>query len=213
MRSVSKGPPKQPKDQRHYAAMPWQDVPAFINGMTDTLHATETVLAAIEFTILTAGRSGEVRLMTWGEVDLENAIWAIPGERMKAGKPHRVPLSDRAVTLLSQRDRGKPTDLIFKGRKPGRPLSDMSLTMPLRRAELGVTIHGFRSSFRDWCGDGNSTTREVAEACLAHAVQNKTEAAYARSDYFDKRRHVMDRWADFCAGEANVVALEREVAS
>ena len=200
MRSVSKGLPKQPKGQKHFAAMPWQDVPGFITNMPDVIKATDVVLDALEFTILTAARSGEVRGLTWGEVDLDAARWTIPPERMKAGVEHRVPLPKRAIEILKKIGAGDNHVLVFEGRKSGRPLSDMSLTMPLRRAGLGVTVHGFRSTFRDWCGETTNTPREVAERCLAHSVKDATERAYARSDYFEKRRDVMNQWAAFCTG-------------
>jgi len=215
MRSVSRGLPKQPKSQKHFAAMPWQEVPTFVTTMPEMIKASETVLKALEFTILTAARSGEVRLATWGEVDLGKATWTIPAGRMKAGVEHRVPLSGRAFEILQRVGVSDEDALIFGGRKSGRPLSDMSLTMPLRRAELGITVHGFRSAFRDWCGEATNTPREIAERCLAHAVADKTEAAYARSDYFEKRREVMERWAAFCAGGStdNVVAFDQGAAS
>ncbi|MBT4770617.1 MAG: integrase arm-type DNA-binding domain-containing protein [Rhodospirillaceae bacterium] len=215
MRSVSKGLPKQPKVQKHFPAMPWQDVSDFVTNMSDAIKATDTVLRAIEFTILTAARSGEVRLATWGEIDLDKATWTIPAERMKAGVEHRVPLSDRAVEILQEIGVGDKDILIFKGRKAGRPLSDMSLTMPLRRANLGITVHGFRSAFRDWCAEATNTPREVAESCLAHTVKDATERAYARTDYFDKRRVVMNQWGAYCSGVTidNVVTLGKGTAS
>jgi len=178
--------------------MPWQDVPNFISNMSSVIKATDTVMATLEFTILTAARSGEVRGMTWGEVDLEAAVWTVPAERMKAEVEHRVPLPDRAVEILHGIGEGEVDDLIFTGRKKGNPLSDMTLTMPLRRAELGVTVHGFRSSFRDWCNEATNTPRAIAERCLAHAIEGKTEAAYSRTDFLEKRRNVMQLWADFC---------------
>ncbi len=204
LRSVSRGLPKQPKIKGHFAAMPWQDVPNFITTMDDTLNATEPVLLAIEFLILTAARSGEVRGAVWSEFNLEDQIWLIPAERMKGGRAHRVPLSDRAVEILGRMDSFRRTAeaeaYVFEGQKQGRPLSDMTLTMPIRRANLPITIHGFRSAFRDWCAEATSTPREVAEACLAHVVRNAVEAAYARTDHLDKRRVVMDAWAAYCAG-------------
>ena len=215
MRSVSKGLPKQSKVRNHFAALPWQKVPAFITDMPDTIKASDTVLKAIEFTILTAARSGEVRLATWAEIDLDTATWTIPAERMKAGVEHRVPLSDRAIEILKETGVGDKDALIFEGRKAGRPLSDMSLTTPLRRAGIGITVHGFRSTFRDWCAEATNTPREVAEKCLAHAVKNATEGAYARTDYFEKRQHVMSLWAAYCAGGTtdNIVALDQGAAS
>jgi len=215
MRSVSKGLPKQPKVRNHFAALPWREVPAFITNMPDGIKASDTVLKAIEFTILTAARSGEVRLATWGEINLDKATWKIPSERMKAGVEHRVPLSDRAIEILNEIGIDEKDALIFKGRKPGHPLSDMSLTMPLRRANLGITVHGFRSAFRDWCGEATNTPREIAESCLAHAVKDATERAYARTDYFEKRRVVMKQWAAYCSAGApdNVVILDKATAS
>lgn len=215
MRSVSKGLPKQPKKRNHFPALPWQDVPAFIANMSDTLGANKTVMAALEFIILTASRSGETRLATWGEIDFDAATWTIPENRMKAGVEHRVPLSGRAIEILNDIGVGENSALLFEGLKRGRPLSDMSLTMPLRRAELGITVHGFRSSFRDWCGEATNTPNSVAEACLAHTVKNKVEAAYARSDYFEKRRDVMNLWAAYCTGGRtdNVVAFDKGTAS
>jgi integrase len=198
MRSVSKGLPKQQKVQKHFAAMPWREVPSFLAEMADCIKATDVVMSAIEFTILTAARSGEVRGATWGEIDFDAAVWTVPGERMKAGVEHRVPLSNRAIEILQKYRPDNEDGLIFVGRKNGQPLSDMSLSTPLRRANMNITVHGFRSSFRDWCGEATNTPREVAERCLAHAVSDKTEAAYARSDYFEKRREVMNLWAAFC---------------
>jgi integrase len=204
IRSISRGLPKQPKIKGHFAAMPWQEVPSFIINMGDTLNATQPVLLAIEFLILTAARSGEVRGATWSEFDLETKTWLIPAERMKGGRAHRVPLSGRAMEILDRMGAFSRTTgaeaYVFEGQKQGRPLSDMTLTMPIRRAELAITVHGFRSAFRDWCAEATSTPREVAEACLAHVVKNAVEAAYARTDHLDRRRVVMDAWAAYCAG-------------
>lgn len=204
VRAISKGLPKQPKMKGHHAALPWQDVPDFVQCMPEKLTAGEIVLLAIEFTVLTACRSGEVRGAKWNEIDHDARLWTIPANRMKAGKVHRVPLPDRCMAILSRmaelRRSRKNDGLIFEGAKPGRPLSDMSLTMPLRRAGIDATLHGFRSSFRDWCAEATDTPREIAEACLAHAVKNKVEAAYARTDYLERRRGVMKRWAFFVRG-------------
>ena len=204
LRSISRGLPKQSKVREHFAAMPWREVPDFITNMEDTLKASETIRLAIEFLILTAARSGEVRGATWSEFDLEKRAWLIPAERMKSGRKHRIPLSVRAIEILKKmnsfRRTGEPDALVFEGQKLGRPLSDMSLTMPIRRAELPITVHGFRSGFRDWCAEATQTPREIAEACLAHVVRDAAEAAYARTDHFEKRRGVMDVWATFCTG-------------
>ena len=134
---------------------------------------------------------------------------------MKGGKEHSVPLSGRAVDILNRMDTFRSTPgteaYVFEGQKQGRPLSDMTLTMPIRRAGLPITVHGFRSAFRDWCAEATATPREVAEACLAHVVRNAVEAAYARTDHLDKRRIVMDDWAAYCAGtspSSNVVPIQ-----
>ena len=214
MRSVSKGLPKQQKTSEHFAAMDWREVPAFISNIGDSLKTGETVRLALEFLILTAARSGEVRGATWQEFDIGKAAWTIPAERMKGQKLHRVPLPGRAIQILARMKELRRHDSIethvFEGTKPGKPLSDMSLTMPLRRAGLTVTVHGFRSAFRDWAGEATNTPRDVAEACLAHAFKSKVEAAYNRSDYFDKRRKVMESWAIYVGnGNGEVVPMSR----
>ena len=217
LRAVSRGLPKQPKKNSHFAAMHWQDLPAFRTNMEETLKAGEAVRLAIEFLILTAARSGEVRGARWSEFDLEEKTWSIPAERMKAGEAHRIPLSDRAVEILRRMLELRRTDsaeaFVFEGQKPGRPLSDMTLSMPMRRAKLGITVHGFRSAFRDWAAERTSFPRELAEKALAHAVRNKVEAAYQRGDLFDKRRELMDAWALYCESAAsansNVTTIHR----
>lgn len=181
--------------------MPWREVPEFVSNIDGRIKVTETTRLALEFLILTAARSGEVRNMVWAEVDLEERMWTIPAARMKASKTHRVPLCNRAIEILQRMGQLKQSDLVFEGAKPGRPLSDMSLTMPLRRAGLRVTVHGFRSSFRDWAAEATDTPREVAEAALAHVLSNKAEAAYARTDYYEKRRKLMNQWGGFIAGD------------
>ena len=214
LRSISRGLPKQPKGKVHLPAMAWANVPDFIANMSDTLQAGENVRLAIEFLILTAARSGEVRGARWSEIDIETRTWSISADRMKAGRAHRVPLSDRAIAILGHmatvRRTSDPDSFVFEGQKIGRPLSDMTLTMPIRRAKLPITIHGFRSAFRDWCAEATNTPREVAEACLAHVVRNAVEAAYARTDHFEQRRGVMDAWQVHCANTAhdtNVVSI------
>ena len=202
LRAITRGLPKQPKNKTHFEAMHWQDVPAFIDGMETTLKAGETVRLALEFLVLTAAHSGEVRGARWSEFDLEEKTWSIPSERMKAGEAHRIPLSDRAVEILRRTSELRRTDdpdaMVFEGQRRRRPLSDMTLTMPIRRAKLGITVHGFRSAFRDWAAERTSFPRELAEKALAHAVRNKVEAAYQRGDLFDKRRQLMDAWALYC---------------
>ncbi len=204
MRAASRGLPKQPKKDQHFAAMEWAKVPAFLTDLRQTKHAGEVVRLAIEFTILTAARSGEVRGATWAEIDTEAKEWRIPAARMKASRAHTVPLTDRAIEILKRmaelRTSEKAEALVFPGGKRDRPLSDMALTMALRRMGAGVTVHGFRSSFRDWAAESTNFAREVCEAALAHALESRVEAAYRRSDLLEKRRALMTAWAGYCAG-------------
>ena len=153
---------------------------------------------ALEFAILTAARSGEVRGAEWSEMDLEQAVWTVPADRMKAGKEHRVPLSPAAVSLLKKQPRMEGTDLVFPSRTLGK-LSDMTLTAVLRRMKVEAVPHGFRSTFRDWASERTSYPRDVAEMALAHAIGDKVEAAYRRGDLFDKRLKMMRDWANFLA--------------
>jgi integrase len=134
----------------------------------------------------------------WHEFDLSRGIWIVPKERMKAGREHRVPLSSRAKEILARMSEIKISDLVFPGQKQDRPLSTMALEMVMRRMKVDATVHGFRSAFRDWAAEQTSVPREVAEAALAHALENKVEAAYRRSDLFEKRRVLMEQWAGHC---------------
>ena len=178
---------------KHHRALPYAELPA----LWPRLVAAEGMGAlALRFTILTAGRSGEVRGARWSEID--GSAWSIPAERMKASRAHAVPLSSAALDILGQ-VRGFDRDLVFPSTRAGRPLSDMTLAAVLKRLEVGVTVHGFRSSFRDWCEE-TGVRRSVAEAALAHAVADRTEAAYRRTTLFDERRPVMDAWATFVTG-------------
>lgn len=184
----------------HHAAMPYTDVPAFVLRLR---RLEGTSARALELLILCASRSGEVLNAKWSEVDLEKRVWQVPPERMKAGRVHRVPLSKRALELLQEMHQRRISDYVFPGQKEGRPLSTMALEMQLRRMKAtGVTVHGFRSSFRDWAGEETEHAREVAEAALAHVVGDATERAYRRSDALEKRRALMQHWADFVTSQA-----------
>ena len=152
---------------------------------------------ALKFAIITAARSGEVRGASWAEVDLDKAVWTIPEHRMKAGREHRIPLSETAVQFLRALPRIEGSELLFPNTK-GTVLSDMTLTAVLRRMGCPVTAHGFRSTFRDWAGETTAYPREVIEHALAHQLKDKAEAAYARGTLFDKRRCLMADWAQFC---------------
>jgi len=177
----------------HHASLPWQDAPALMARLRgcDGLAAR-----ALEFLILTAARSGEVRLARWGEIS--DGVWTVPADRMKAGREHRVPLSEPALALLASLPR--MGDYIFPGVRYGKPLSDMSLTAVLRRMDRhDITVHGFRSTFRMWAAEATAYPREVCEHALAHSLPDKVEAAYQRSDLFVKRTSLMREWADFCS--------------
>lgn len=184
--------PSKVQKVEHHRAMPVEEMPQFMQNLR-----TRTGIAAraLEFLILTAARSGEVRGATWSELDLDKAIWTIPAERMKAGAEHRVPLSNAALQLLSNAPRLADSDLVFPGTK-GQPLSDMSITAVMRRMKLDVVPHGFRSTFRDWAGEKTNYPRELAEQALAHTLTNKVEAAYRRGDALEKRRQMMNEWAN-----------------
>lgn len=216
MKSVSAGLPRQPKKDAHFEALDWREVPEFLERLRAS-DATGPVKAAFEYLTLTACRSGEVRGARWSEIDLDRRLWCVPAERMKAGRAHTVPLSDRAVEIL-QTARGwrlsdDPAALVFPGARRGKPLSDMTLTMLLRRLDINATAHGFRSSFRDWAAEATNMPREIAELCLAHTVGSAVERAYARSDLLEKRRALMDLWGRYCCGErGNVVPLSRPAA-
>ena len=193
----------------HHAALAWRDVGAF---MKDLRARPAPAARALEFAILTAARGGEVRGATWGEVDLAGAVWNVPGERMKAGRDHRVPLSDDALAVLKSalaqhvEITGKPPArdaLIFEGGRRGRPLSENAFMMLLARMDRAdITSHGFRSTFRDWAAEATAYPREVCESALAHTNKDKVEAAYMRGDLFEKRRRLMDDWAAFCSQPA-----------
>jgi len=196
MRSLNRALPRQPKKDGHFAAMPYEDVPAFIQHLRKRSSVTRL---ALEFLILTAARSGEVRGAKWSEINLETKLWTVPADRMKVGKKHTVPLTAAAINVL---EKARPyyaecSDLVFPGRNVLRPLSDMTLLKVMRCAQLPYTVHGFRSAFRDWAAEQSSFPGEVAEAALAHTVANRVEAAYRRTDYLDKRKLLMKDWADF----------------
>lgn len=192
--------PIQRKSLRgHHEAMPFPAVPAFVADLRKR-HANAAL--ALEFTILTAARTGETLGARWSEFDLAENVWTIPANRMKAGRIHRVPLVGRVLDILGEMKKVRRSEdlgeYIFPGTKPGRPLSGMAMEMLLRRMNRDdATVHGFRSSFRDWCGECTPFPSEIAEAALAHVVGNKVEQAYRRGDALDKRRKLMEAWAGF----------------
>ncbi len=182
---------------KHHAALPYQKMGSF---MMELREREGLGAKALEFAILTAARSGEIRGATWDEVDLTGRLWVIPAERMKMEKEHRVPLSDAAVKLLKALPRVDDGVLVFPSSKVGRPISDMTLTAVLRRMDrVNVTVHGFRSTFRDWAAEATNYPSEMAEMALAHAIGDKVEAAYRRGDMLAKRFRMMNDWARYCA--------------
>ena len=181
----------------HHTALDYGHIGAF---MVELRRQFSMGARALEFAIITAARSGEVRGANWAEIDLDRAVWTIAEQRMKAGREHRIPLSDSALSMLRAMPRIKDCELVFPNTK-GTALSDMTLTAVLRRMGCPVTAHGFRSTFRDWAGETTAYPREVIEHALAHQLKDKAEAAYARGTLFDKRRSLMADWAQFCDTE------------
>ena len=203
----------QKKTSKHFAALPWKEAGAFMEDLADQ---NGMGALALRFAILCGSRSGEVRGATWKEIGKDNEtgldVWTIPAARMKAGKEHRVPLSDAALAVLQEMAEvgTDPDALIFPGIKAGKPLSDMSLTAVLRRMDRGdLTAHGFRSTFRDWAGETGHPS-DIAEAALAHTLGGKVQRAYQRGDLLARRKHLMAAWAAHCGRPAggNVVALD-----
>lgn len=206
---ITKVLPKQRREQQHHAALPYREVSAFLHTLR-AIDGSASVPLAFEFLILTATRTIEVLRATWPEIDLEAKTWTIPGARMKSGREHRVPLAPRAVKILKDAKAlsdGGP--YIFPGRSPKHPLSNMVFLMLVRRlGRTDITPHGFRSSFRDWASERTNFPRAVCEAALAHTLQDKTEAAYHRTDLFERRRDLMTTWAAFAtAKKGKLLAL------
>ncbi len=198
--------PSKVQKKEHHAALPYPEIGLFMLS----LHRQSGVGAlALEFTILTAARTGEVIAAQWDEMDLEKRIWTVPAERMKAGKEHIIPLSSRAVEILLGLSKAKTGAYVFPGIKLDTPLSNMAMNSTLKRmARTDITVHGFRSTFRDWAGEQTHFARELIEHALAHQLKDKAEAAYARSTMPEKRRALMEEWAAFCASQESL-AMEQ----
>ena len=201
----------------HHAALPWTEIGDFLSKLREQ---SGIAARALEFVILTAARSGEALGITWNEIDMRAGVWTVPPARMKAAREHRVPLSDAALAVLRSmaelRMSDDPAAYVFPGARKGKPLSIMAMAMVLRRMKRGdLTVHGFRSTFRDWAAEATGYAREVAEAALAHTLANKVEAAYRRGDLFEKRRRLMNEWATFCsrpmAAGAEVVSVRAAI--
>ena len=183
------------KKVEHHAALPFAEVPAFMRALGEQPGVAAKALA---FTILTAARTGETIGARWSEIDLDAGVWTVPAERMKAGVEHRVPLSDPAVQILRDMATVRSSDFVFPGGKRGRPLSNMAMLKTLERMNRDdLTVHGFRSSFRDWASETTAFPSEVVEAALAHTIESKVERAYRRGDLFQKRRELIAAWAAY----------------
>jgi len=200
---IKDGKPQPAKSKasrvRHHPALPWQDIPAFM----EELRERDSISArALEFLILTAARTGEVIGAQDPEFDLDAKVWTVPGERMKGGKPHRVPLSYRAVEIVNSVDREAGSPYIFPGAKEKEPLSNMAMLELLRGMRPGLTVHGFRSAFKDWASEDTNHPNLVSEAALAHKIPDKVEAAYRRGELMAKRAHLMNDWAAYCSRPA-----------
>ncbi|MEP5151550.1 site-specific integrase [Planktotalea sp.] len=189
--------PKVKAKVKHHKAMHWKDVPAFY---ADLKTRPAMAAKALMFTCLTGSRTGEVLGLRWAELDFQARLWVCPAERMKGGEDHRVPLTEEMLAILEPL-KAMQSEYVFEGQKRNKPLSNMAMLMLLRRMSVeGVTVHGFRSTFRDWASEVANARREVAEMSLAHQVGSDVERAYARSDLLDKRRALMEQWTKFAAG-------------
>ena len=195
--------PSKVKPVKHFAALPFSEMSDFMQ----TLRGRDGIAArALEFCILTAVRSGELRGAVWEEIDLDGKTWTIPAARMKMKREHRVPLSNAAIAVLKGMEKMKHGAYVFPSSRPNKPLSDMTLTAVLRRMDRDdITVHGFRSTFRDWAAERTNFAREVAEMALAHSIGDAVEAAYRRGDLFEKRRDLMQTWATYCGKKSAVV--------
>ena len=194
--------PRTGVERRHMPALPYDEVASCIAKVKASNRASRSSKLALEFLVLTAARSAEVRKATWDEIDLGGAMWTVPAERMKANREHRVPLSGRALEVLAEAaELSDGSGLVFPGMRAGRPISENTHAKLLRELGFDAVTHGFRSSFRDYAAERTHTPHAVMEAALAHAIKNRAEAAYARSDLFEKRRELMESWAEYLGGE------------
>jgi len=202
-------PKRSALTRTHHAALERDKLPGFLEKLREQNGISAK---ALEFTILTAARSGEVLGTRWPEIDFDKKIWTVPAERMKGGREHRVPLSCSALAILKEMSAVKRSDYVFPGTKADKPLSGMALEMAMRRLKADATPHGFRSTFRDWAAEETNASHEVCEMALAHTIASKVEAAYRRGDLFEKRRQLMDDWAAFCGQKPRFVTEENRAA-
>lgn len=193
---AERGLPRQTAKISHHKAVSYHDVPAFVASLRSKDSGFITRLA-LEFLILTASRTSEVLHAQWSEFDLENSLWTVPAERMKAGREHRIPLSLRCHEILQEVELLQDQGLVFPGRSEEKPMSNMVFTTLLRRMKVDATVHGFRSTFRDWVAEETNFQNELAEMALAHTIKNATEAAYRRGDLLERRREMMSEWSHY----------------
>lgn len=202
-------PSPRKRERTHHAAMPYPDLPKFMSSLRECEGYSAR---ALEFTVLCATRTSETLKAKWNEIDLDNCIWTIPASRMKAGNEHRIPLSDAAFQLLDNLQKFEGSEYLFPGQTPRKPLSNMAMTMQMRRMKMeGFTVHGFRSSFRDWAGEETSFPREIAEQSLAHVIGSEVERAYRRGDALEKRRELMNAWSRYVNDNGAVLKLVNSV--
>src|SRR4029079_2843708 len=197
-------PKAKRRSREHHPALPYAELPAF---MVELRAMPGVAARALEFTILTAVRTSEARFARWSEVDLRTGVWTVPGERMKGDKEHRVPLSERALEILVELPRESGSDAVFSGRSYGGVLNQDAMADVLAKLRLGFTVHGFRSTFRDWAAETTGYPNHVVEMALAHAISNGVEAAYRRGDLFEKRQRLMSEWAAFCSSPVDAVPI------
>lgn len=199
-------PKRQKLTRGHHKAVPFADMPAVFQKLRDS---GSVAALCLEFAILTAARTGEALGARWSEIDLDQGVWVIPAVRMKAGREHRVPLSPHALAIVTTMAQVRTSEYVFPGLKPGRPLSNMALEMVMRRLKVDATVHGFRSTFRDWAAESTNFPREVAEMALAHVIESDVERAYRRGDLLEKRRKLMEAWARYSEprAQAEVIPL------
>ena len=199
--------PKPSKLTRgHHPAMPYEEVAGFV---AELRKQEVNAALALELCILTAARSGEILGMQWREIDFDKKIWTVPAKRMKAGREHRVPLAPRAVAILRKLERVKDGEFVFAGQRQSRPLSNIAMRLVMQRIKIErATVHGFRSSFRDWAGNVSNFPREVTETALAHVIGDKAEQAYRRGDALEKRRKLMEAWAQYCEPRISANVLQ-----
>jgi integrase len=202
--------PRHKGDKQHHPALPYQQLPQFVADLRVLPDMQEAIRLGLELLVLTATRTGETRLAKWPEVNIEEGVWTVPGDRTKSGRDHRIPLPARAIEILEQaRHLSTGDGWIFPGSKSGKPLSDGTFLKAARRlTAVTLTTHGFRSSFRDWAAERTNFSREICEAALSHVIKDKTEAAYLRTQFLEQRRPLMETWARFVTTtKADVVAI------